>query len=854
MPEINPYDAKSAKKVAATEKQIDKLYKEIISEMSAIGASLPDFDPNKPFKFSDYPTIKERAEKLLNKLKSGILRTITTGIDVQWALANEKNDELVQSVFGKDAKLTDEQKKQYYSTNDAARQAFIRRQRNGLNLSDRVWKYTNQYKEEIEMALDLGIREGKSADELSRMLRQYLQQPDKLFRRVRDEHGKLQLSKNAKAYHPGMGVYRSSYKNARRLAATETNMAYRSADYERVQQLDFVVGIEVRLSNNHTLNGVPFHDICDELKGKYPKDFKFTGWHPLCRCHAVTILKTEKELEEDTDEILKGEATDTSSRRKVKDVPAQFKNWLEDNSERVQKAKDKGTLPYFLRDNSKYVEVAKKPTALEIAKQRHASRTPEQIQAIKSEWADRRATRKYGKNILSYMSGIKDVDTNALQKALQGGDMSVIMKEADKLKAKGKEILSLNYLDNPIQVARQYSMADAKAVQAAIETKLQKWADSYGAKDWDSVSYDNKVKKLTYEIDWLAANHAGKSWEKTWMVSRNAYQKELTRVMTDKEWNDLSDKLQDLKGFKTTSAQFKEYLAKAEGFITKKSDIDKANVYLNTANAKKIQLEKARSSKKGKIGDTEDVVFRPEDYTQERKDNAVWGNRKDGKTYDKDTGDTFFRPTAEKNWREWDDNQKEVAYLYTSGSSYINEPLYTTYYGTKYGLNGRVRDSWTDINTLTDMIDKTPGFAKDVWLNRGDSAGGFMGQFGLNLRDFQDNPAALVGKEGVQAPFMSTAHTKAFGFVGDGVDATSNVVYNIYCPKGTRGIYTEPYSAFGSGGYDWDGKRKTPLYNELEVILQRGTKLRITKAEYKNGQWFIDMEVIGQPSKKAGVI
>lgn len=361
MPDINPYDAKSAKQVAATEKKIDKLYRDIISEVAAIGASLPDFDASKPFKFADYPTIRERVDKLLTGLRNAVRKTITSGIDLQWALANEKNDELVRSVFGKSAdKLTDEQKSRYFSTNDAARQAFLKRQRNGLNLSDRVWKYTDQYREEIEMTLDLGIREGKSADELSRMLRQYLQQPDKLFRRVRDEHGKLHLSQNAKAYHPGMGVYRSSYKNARRLAATETNMAYRAADYERVQQLDFVVGIEVRLSNNHTLNGVPFYDICDELKGKYPKDFKFTGWHPLCRCHAVTILKTEKELEEYTEKILQGEATDTASSRRVDDVPKQFKGWLSDNSERMQRAKERGTLPYFIRDNKEWVDQNKK--------------------------------------------------------------------------------------------------------------------------------------------------------------------------------------------------------------------------------------------------------------------------------------------------------------------------------------------------------------------------------------------------------------------------------------------------------------------------------------------------------------
>ena len=55
-----------------------------------------------------------------------------------------------------------------------------------------------------------------------------------------------------KDYHPGQGVYRSSYKNALRLAATETNKAFRTADYERWQNMDFVTGIEVERSpTNH---------------------------------------------------------------------------------------------------------------------------------------------------------------------------------------------------------------------------------------------------------------------------------------------------------------------------------------------------------------------------------------------------------------------------------------------------------------------------------------------------------------------------------------------------------------------------------------------------------------------------
>ena len=52
------------------------------------------------------------------------------------------------------------------------------------------------------MGLDLGIRSGKSAAAMTRDLRQYLQHPDKLFRRVRDEHGLLKLSQVAKDFHP----------------------------------------------------------------------------------------------------------------------------------------------------------------------------------------------------------------------------------------------------------------------------------------------------------------------------------------------------------------------------------------------------------------------------------------------------------------------------------------------------------------------------------------------------------------------------------------------------------------------------------------------------------------------------
>lgn len=355
MAKMNKYDSQHWRNQAAYERQIDAIYRTAAKEAAALGVSIKDFNPDRLFSFSDYPNTRKKIEKLLNDLKSGVTAVIVNGIRSEWTLANNKNDELARQVFGDSVgKLTKELERRYFSTNGAAREAFIKRKTDGLGLSDRVWKYTNQFKEEIELGLDIGIRSGRSADELSRDLRSYLQHPDKLFRRVRNKHGQLVLSQRARAYHPGRGVYRSSYKNARRLAATETNIAYRTADYERWQQLDFVVGIEIKLSNNH-----PEPDICDDLKGRYPKDFKFTGWHPHCRCHVETVLKTPDELIADNRRIMEGGKPTETSVNTVADVPQAFTDWVEANRERMTAAK---SLPYFIRDNSKYVERTPKAT------------------------------------------------------------------------------------------------------------------------------------------------------------------------------------------------------------------------------------------------------------------------------------------------------------------------------------------------------------------------------------------------------------------------------------------------------------------------------------------------------------
>ena len=366
---MNKYDLKHLSNLTAVQRQVDRVFNAAIQEAARLGVKIGEISPDRLFSFADYPITRKEIEKLLGGLKTGLSGVIVNGVRSAWTLANNKNDELARQVFGDNVgKLSQAQYRRYFSTNGAALDAFLARKENGLNLSDRVWRYTEAFKSEIELGLDVGIRNGLSADEMSRELRQWLQHPDMLFRRVRDEHGQLQLSQRAAAFHPGQGVYRSSYKNARRLAATETNIAYRTSDHERWQQLDFVVGIRIVLSNNHTLLGSdgkphPFTDICDELsaplgstntrgQGCYPKDFKFTGWHPHCRCHAESILKTEEEMAADNARIMAGEDVSETSENTVTDVPKEFKDWAENNRER---AANSFSVPYFVKDNLKYL-------------------------------------------------------------------------------------------------------------------------------------------------------------------------------------------------------------------------------------------------------------------------------------------------------------------------------------------------------------------------------------------------------------------------------------------------------------------------------------------------------------------
>lgn len=349
---IATYDEKHKQNLAKRAKKVSSLYDAAVKRLTQAAApSLFDADKEQEFHFEDFPALKREMDALMQDLYSSLQTNIEDGDEESWTLSNTKNDAMVESVIGK-AKLPKQTVQAWKHPHLEALNAFIDRKEAGMGLSKRVWNLTQQFKDEMELALELGMGEGKSAAELSRDIRKYLKEPSKLFRRVRDKSGALRLSKAAAAYHPGRGVYRSSYKNALRMTATENNMAYRTADHTRWQALPFVLGIEVRISNNH-----PIPDICDELAGRYPVEFKFTGWHPWCRCYAVSILAKQEEMDAYIKALIAGEdVSDWQFTGKVEQMPTEFTKWMKDNESRIAKAK---SMPYFIKDNFKDGDPAK---------------------------------------------------------------------------------------------------------------------------------------------------------------------------------------------------------------------------------------------------------------------------------------------------------------------------------------------------------------------------------------------------------------------------------------------------------------------------------------------------------------
>lgn len=345
---IQGWDMRHYRETEAYAQAVQSLYDKATLAITR-AAARGKIDPDTPFSFDMYPSVQKEMQRITEQLAERVTVVIESGSKKQWLFACDKNDAFISSIMDT-SKVSKARLKKMQDRNLDALAAFQGRKVDGMNLSQRVWKYVGQFKDQLENALDVGLGEGRSADELSRDVRQNLNDPNRLFRRVRDKRGNLVLSKRAAAFHPGRGVYRSSYKNAMRLTRSEINMAYRESDWQRWQSLDFVVGFEIHRSNHEPLCKC---DTCEKLVGRYPKTFKFKGWHPQCMCYATPILMDEETFDENELGDLKAALRGTTykhqqAKNAVSDVPDGFKAWVKDH---VEAQKGWASTPYFIKDN-----------------------------------------------------------------------------------------------------------------------------------------------------------------------------------------------------------------------------------------------------------------------------------------------------------------------------------------------------------------------------------------------------------------------------------------------------------------------------------------------------------------------
>lgn len=406
----------------AYNRRLGMLYSGYVRKLLALGYSEDMLESDALFNFDNFPVLKARLNEIFNDYFQNSMLCYKSGMTSGVSLAySHDNDAL-----GQFSVLTD---KALETARKTAAATFIANRlnaKNGLNLAQSVWNYCQQTKAEFEMAMSNviadGLEKGTSAEEVGRRIRQYLNNPDMMYRRYHT----VKVLKNGQKKdvvtwrrkriidgrvrfveepleHVGQGVYRSARKNALRVARTEINAAYHKARNGRWANEPFVIGQHIHISPQHDPDEDA--DICDELEGYYPKDFDWDSWHPQCMCTSDPVMISGEERKQFYKRMLNGEDMSSYvSPNSIKDVPDQYKRYIEANGDKIVDAFKRGKLAWHLANNKiywvKYLDAAqrkqmgvktisRREAIQEIAKARHAKRDAAKIQ---QNWKKRRMT------------------------------------------------------------------------------------------------------------------------------------------------------------------------------------------------------------------------------------------------------------------------------------------------------------------------------------------------------------------------------------------------------------------------------------------------------------------------------
>lgn len=901
---------------AVYNKRLGRLYSDYVKKLTSLGYGEDVLEDDVLFNFDNFPQLKARLNDIFNDYYQNSLLCYKSGITDGVALAYN-HDEMV---IGGYSVLTD---KAIRVARDTAAATFIANRlktKNGLNLAQIIWNYCQQTKSEFEMAMSNtiadGIKKGSSAEEVGKSIRKYLNDPDMMYRRYHT----IKVQKNGKKKDVvtwrrrriidgkvrfieeplekvGMGVYRSARKNALRVARTEINSAYHKARNERWQNEPFVIGQYIHVSPQHNID-----DICNDLEGRYPKDYVWISWHAQCICTSDPITIQGEEKKEFYKRLMAGEdMSNYVSPFAVLTMPEKYNQYIKDNSEAIVKAGMRGKLAWHLQDNTKYwahllspsdrkklglKAVSSKELILAKAKERHALRTKEQIDKIQSRWDKHR--RDYYNGLVHNLLGSKSVTDIKSQDLFE---RYYAIRYAIKDKKSASEIASLfdrfkrgyqtklawtdrKVAMNVMKVAANYGETDVSSVLSALKSANYTLARKEAKKLANAIS---AIKKDELSLSALIPDV--NKWHKQFTSQElhgvyDAVEAKLAQwqsLTLEKQASKLQFEAVDFLGGNMHGVQQKYATWKvSQAAYLKKLDevktaIDWVNINKAYADVKgyKTQskiyhkliydLEHAMLAKDKTLA--EQLLYEAKQKKEtlinakakRNAKNVVFDtdrfsqSRKDAAVWGKGNGakaDKALIDTASKQWIAATEKEKDFTYEYTHHYCDVNEPLQ----GRKYD-NYQTKERFIEkVNNITSYIEKNE-LPTDMWFTRGDDG---MKVIESRIKfaggSMPNNLQDLVGMEMQEGGFMSTGSRKGKGF------NTRSVIMNIYAPKGTKAAYVEPFSAFGCGDKrSWDGVSRFSTYSsEHETLFQRGTRMRITKVYEEGGKTYIDCEVIGQ--------
>lgn len=340
-------DAKLEKIFKEHQKEVERIYSKYIEDRYNLGDI---------FRIQDNRTIHKELLIIKESFQTQLYNHISSRIFHAWSISTMHTSDLFKSVYPNSLK---ELKSEYKAVNIAASNQFIKRDiSKGRTLKGRVWLLSNQYLRDIEDTINIGINSGDSAKNIGNKLALYIQDKEAKINAIsnlKDSNVKRLLESridNKKKV--------SIKRHAELLAANETNLAYRNAEQERHDNLDMIVGYELKVSNSHLewlkKVWIPRYgsriEVCDAMAGKYPKAWRWNGNHPNCKCYKVPILKSIEELAKDNVKLARGEEIDNKSKNTIKNIPRQAQTYIKNNFDRFNGYSNP---PYWWVDNIKII-------------------------------------------------------------------------------------------------------------------------------------------------------------------------------------------------------------------------------------------------------------------------------------------------------------------------------------------------------------------------------------------------------------------------------------------------------------------------------------------------------------------